>query len=137
MLYIIIILIIIVLFVCFITNSDKTKFKNIDFKCKKLYLCVIFLHGNCNLKTNKAVLSRNNDDFLIETEDKNLNVESFKFNKSDIDNIEIKENLSSKSKSQLWNNFTTGVTMGSNTTFTPVKTNKFIKIYNINISLKK
>lgn len=118
------------------STSDKRKFKKINFKNKKLYLCVFFLYGNCNLKTNKAVISRDGNLFLIETEDKNLNIESFDFNKEDIENIEIKENLSSKSGSARWNNFTSPDTIGMHSTYTVTKTSKYYKIYDIKIYLK-
>ena len=130
----IVILILIVILIIYLKN-DKRKFKTINFKNKKLYLCCLFLHGTCNLKTNKAVISRNEDEFLIETEDNNSVVESFKFNKNDVKNIEIKENLSSKSSEQLWNNFTSADAIGRHTTFTPVKTIKFYKVYDITILL--
>lgn len=133
----IIILVAIVLLIFYMKSIlEKRKFKKISFKNKKLYLCVFFLYGNCNLKTNKAVISREDNLFLIETEDKNLNVECFSFNKEDIEDIEIRENLSSKSQEQLWNNFTTSDTIGMNTTFTPVKTTKYYKVYDIKIYLK-
>ena len=136
---VILILIIIVICVYLKSNLEKSKFKKIDFKNKKMYLCVFFLYGNCNLKTNKAVLSRDKDNFLIETEDKNYNVELFNFSKEDIVNIEIRENLSSKSSEQLWNNFTTADHIGASglkTTYTANKTAKFYKVYDINIFLK-
>lgn len=133
---IILIFIVVLICICAKNNLEKSKFKKINFKDKKMYLCVFFLHGNCNLKTNKAVLSRNDEIFLIETEDKNFNVESFSFNEQDILNVEIRESLSSKSSNQIWDNFTTGNTIGHNTTFTPVKTTKYHKVYDINIFLK-
>ena len=133
----IIILVVIIFLILYIkSTSDKRKFKKINFKNKKLYLCVFFLYGNCNLKTNKSVISRDGDMFLIETEDKNLNIESFSFNKEDIENIEIRENLSSKSQVQHWNNFTTGDSIGRHTTFTPIQTHKYYKVYDIKIYLK-
>ena len=118
------------------STSDKRKFKKINFKNKKLYLCVFFLYGNCNLKTNKAVISRDGDLFLIETEDKNLNIESFSFNKEDVENIEIRENLSSKSGWDQWNNFTSPDTIGMHSTYTTTKTQKYHKVYDIKIYLK-
>ena len=123
------------------STSDKRKFKKINFKNKKLYLCVFFLYGNCNLKTNKAVISRDGDMFLIETEDKNLNIESFSFNREDVENIEIRENLSSKSGEQSWNDFSSlshmgGGSPGLNTTYTVTKTTKFYKVYDMKIYLK-
>ena len=132
------IIFVVVIFLIFYIKgtSEKRKFKKINFKNKKLYLCVFFLYGNCNVKTNKAVISRDGDLFLLETEDKNLNIESFNFNIDEIENIEISENLSSKSQEQLWNNFTTGDTIGMNTTFTSVKNMKFYKVYDIKIYLK-
>ena len=72
MVYILIVTAILLLLIYWNSNSDKKKFKTINFKTKKLYLCVCFLYGNCGLKTNKAVLSRNDDEFLIETEDDNV-----------------------------------------------------------------
>ena len=116
--------------------GEKKKFKKINFKNKKLYLCIAFLYGNCGLKTNKAVISRDGNLFLIETEDKSLNIESFNFNKEDIENMEIRENISSKSKEELWNNFTTGDAIGRSTTYAPVKTHKYYKVYDIKIYLK-
>lgn len=116
--------------------GEKIKFKKIDFQNKKTYLCVFFLYGNCGLRTNKAVISRSDDLFLIETEDKELNIESFRFNKEDVENIEIKENLSSKSREQSWNNFTSPDTIGRHSTYTVTKTTKFYKVYDIKIYLK-
>ena len=118
------------------STSDKRKFKKINFKNKKLYLCVFFLYGNCNLKTNKAVISRDGDMFLIETEDKNLNIESFSFNREDVENIEIRENLSSKLGCNRWNNFTSPDTIGRHSTYTFTKATKFYKVYDIKINLK-
>lgn len=138
----IIIFVVIIFFILYIkSTSDKRKFKKINFKNKKLYLCIFFLYGNCNLKTNKAVISRDGDLFLIETEDKNLNIESFSFNKEDVENIEIRENLSSKSSEQSWNDFASlshmgGGTPGLNTTYTVTKTTKYYKVYDIKIYLK-
>jgi len=117
-------------------TSDKHKFKKINFKNKKLYLCVFFLYGNCNLKTNKAVISRDGDLFLIETEDKNLNIESFSFNKGDVQNIEIRENLSSKSGWNRWNNFTSPDAIGIHSTYTMTQTTKYYQVYDIKIHLK-
>ena len=135
MIYILVVIFLMLLFIYINYNSDRKKFKSIDFKSKKLYLCVIFLYGNCGLKTNKAVLSRNNNEFLLETEDNNSVVQSFKFNKDDIVDITIQERLSTKSGESLWNNFTTGDTIGHNTTFTAEKTMKFKKGYDITIML--
>ena len=59
-----VILIIVIVILVMILNDNKKDFKTITFKDKKLYLIVQFLHGNCGLKTNKAVLSRNGDDFF-------------------------------------------------------------------------
>lgn len=134
--YVLVIILIVLLLIYLYFNRDKKKFKNINFKNKKLYLCVYFLYGNCGLKTNKAVLSRNNDEFLIETEDNNLIVQSFKFNKNDVVDISIQERLSTKSGESLWNNFTTGDTIGHNTTFTAEKTMKLKKVYDIRIVLR-
>ena len=136
MIYILVIVLIVIVIICLCSNNEKKEFKSIDFKDKKLYLCCVFLHGNCGLKTNKAVLSRNNDEFLIETEDKDLNVQTFRFNKSDILNVEINETLSTKRGSALLDNFTTGDTIGKQTTFTSQKTMKFKKVYDIRITLK-
>ena len=141
MIELIIICVIIFLIFYIKSTSDKRKFKKINFKNKKLYLCVFFLYGNCNLKTNKAVISRDEDLFLIETEDKSLNVESFSFNKEDVENIEIRENLSFKSVEQSWNNYDSlsnigGGSPGLNTTYTVTKTKKYCKIYDIKIYLK-
>lgn len=138
---IVIVLIIVIIYAYLKNNLEKRKFKSINFKNKKMYLCVLFLYGNCDLKTNKAVLSRDKNDFLIETEDKNHNVESFRFNRDDIVNIEIRENLSSKSSEQLWNDFSSlshlgGGSPGLNTTYTATKTTKFYKVYDIKIFLK-
>lgn len=135
----ILILIIVIICIYLKSNLEKSKFKKINFKNKKMYLCVFFLYGNCNLKTNKAVLSRDKNNFLIETEDKDHNVESFGFSSDDVVNIEIKENLSSKSSEQLWNNFTTADHIGASglkTTYTATKTTKFYKVYDIKIILK-
>ena len=88
----IIVIVVILAFILYIKcTGEKHRFKKINFKNKKLYLCIFFLYGNCNLKTNKAVISRDGDMFLIETEDKNLNIESFSFNREDVENIEIRE----------------------------------------------
>ena len=74
-----------------------------------------FLYGNCGLKTNKAVISRDNDLFLIETEDKNLTIESFSFSKEDVEDIKIMENISSKSGWNSLSNFATSESLCVNT----------------------
>lgn len=136
MISLVVVLIFFALIIFFNVKNERKRFKSIDFKNKKIYLCLLFLYGSCNLKTNKAVLSRNGDTFLIETEDKDLKVESFKFDKLDILDIKVTENLSFKSATQLWNNFTSGDAIGRNTTFTPVKSTKYYKVYDIDIFLK-
>ena len=138
----IIVIVVILAFILYIKcTGEKHRFKKINFENKKLYLCIFFLYGNCNLKTNKAVISREGDMFLIETEDNNLNVESFSFNMNEIEDIKIREKLSSKSGEQSWNDFTSltysgGGSPGLNTTYTTTRTTKYHKVYDIKINLK-
>ncbi len=120
-----------------ITLTDKRRnYKSIDFKGKKLYLICKFLYGNCGLKTNKAVLSRNDDEFLVETEDNEGRVESFKFNKNQIVDITIKEELGSKMGTSLYNAHESSTRLGHDNNFVEVPTMKFKKQYNINIMLQ-
>ena len=88
------------------------------------------------MKTNKAVLSRNSNKYLLETESNDCKLESFSFDYDDIENIDINPNISSKSGETLWNNFTTSDRLGRYTTFTSVETIKYYKIYEIKIKLK-
>lgn len=136
MLLIYLIPIILIIVIVIILKDERRTYKSINFKEKKLYLCCKFLYGNCNLKTNIAVLSRSEDNFLIETEDKEGIVESFSFNVSEILDIKVKEGLSSKSGTQLSNNHETSTKMGSQTSIESVKTLKLYKEYNIKIELK-
>lgn len=131
-----VILIIVIVILVMILNDNKKDFKTITFKDKKPYLIVAFLHGNCGLKTNKAVLSRNGDDFLLETEDKEGKVESFKFNASQIVNVEVVEQLGRKSGNMYYDNFTSPDTIGRHSTYELVKTTNFKKEFDIKIVLQ-
>lgn len=83
------ILIVISLLEVFI-DQEKYKYRKISFKDKKQYLCVYYLYGNKDLKSNIGVLSKNGDTYLLETEDK-MSVHTFTFLENEIVKIEVEE----------------------------------------------
>lgn len=71
------------------SDKEKNKYRKINFKNKKKYLCVYYLYGNKDLKSNIGVLSDNGDSYLLETEDK-VTVHTFSFLKNEVVKVEVK-----------------------------------------------
>ena len=136
MAFIFLIPIILIIVIVIVLKDERRNYKNINFKEKKLYLCCKFLHGNCNLKTNKAVLSRNGDSFLLETEDNEGKVESFGFNISEIIDIKVKEGLSSKMSTQMTSNHAMHTSYNMYDGYDYINTFELYKIYDIKIELQ-
>lgn len=76
-----------ILFLIF-SDKEKMKYHQIDFKHKKNYLCVYYLFGIKNIKSNRAVFSKETETYLLEIEDE-LTVHPFSFHSKEIKQIEI------------------------------------------------
>lgn len=72
------------------SDKEKNKYHKINFKDKKEYLCVYYLYGNKDLKSNIGVLSKDGESYLLETEDK-VSIHSFSFLKNEVAKVEVKE----------------------------------------------
>lgn len=77
------------LFVYYIKDRDTKYYKNIDLANKNQYLCSFYLSGDSHLLPNLAVLSKTNDGYLIETENKKGKVDNFFIKYIDVDAINI------------------------------------------------
>lgn len=81
-------------------DQEKNKYRKISFKDKKQYLCVYYLYGNKDLKSNIGVLSKNEDTYILETEDK-MSVHTFTFLENEIVKIEVEEKSGIRMDSQV------------------------------------
>jgi len=120
------------------SDKEKNKYRKINFKDKKEYLCVYYLYGNKDLKSNIGVLSKEGDSYLLETED-GKGLYTFSFQKEEITFVEVKEKNGIGTVDTIVDfnyDASKGYFAGHNaTTFTTEKTVKVRKIYTIQISL--
>ncbi len=130
-------LIVVLVWILF-SDREKHKYNKISFKDKKEYLCVFYLYGNQDLKSNIGVISKKGDTYLLETEDK-VTIHSFSFSENEISFIEVKEKAGASSEDvivgynyDVSKSYFSGRGSG---TFEKVKGIKISKLYEIKITL--
>lgn len=120
------------------SDKEKNKYRKINFKNKKQYLCVYYLYGNKDLKSNIGVLSKEGDSYLLETED-SKGLYTFSFQNEEITFVEVKEKNGIGTVDTIVDSSydaSKGYFAGHNaTTFTTEKAVKVRKFYAIKISL--
>ncbi len=121
------------------SDKEKNKYRKINFKNKKKYLCVYYLYGNKDLKSNIGVLSDNVDNYLLETEDK-VAIYTFSFSKNEVLKVEVKETSGVGTENVIVNyeyDMSKGYFSGgmNATTFQSEKAIKVKRIYKIKIIL--
>jgi len=132
----ILVVIIIIFYFKYVKNSDIKSYKSINFTNKKIFLCINYLYGPLKIKTNKGVISKHDNFFLLEVEDDDGNIENMTIDKSNILNIEIKNRPSFKSTNGYYSSFSSSdhIGPGANADEIYQKT-KIKQIYEIKITL--
>lgn len=78
------------LFIYYIKDRDSKYYKKIDLKNKNQYLPGYYLCGDSHLLPNLAIISKTQDGYLIETEDKRGRTDNFFIKFSDVSIVNIK-----------------------------------------------